>query len=162
MHTRGNIIVIFFLDDCSILVRLIPLWWAVDSTVLCTSFSSNTSGQQKVSTFNQSNHFHTLSVTLIFGVTFLFDFISNTYSFQFVPSLFVRPSLRIVSQSVNDVLNNQKCAVICCQADFPLAFHDAIVILLLWLLEGVNPLLTCFAIPFDDNVSALTCCYCGC
>lgn len=148
MHTRGNIIVIFFLNDCSILVRLIPLWWAVDSTVLCTSFSSNTSDQQKVSTFNQSNHFHPLSVTLIFGVTFLFDFISDTCSFQFVP----RSSLRIVSQSVNDVLNNQKCAVICCQADSPLAFHDAIVIFLLWLLEGVSPLLTCFAILFDDNL----------
>lgn len=45
--------------------------------------------------------------------------------------------------------------MICCQADSPLAFHDAIVIFLLWLLEGVNPLLTCFAILFDDNLWVL-------
>lgn len=71
-----------------------------------------------------------------------------------MPSIFVI-FLRIVSESVNEVLINQKCAVNCCQADSPLAFHDAIVIFLLWLLEGVNPLLTCFAILFNDNLWVL-------
>ncbi len=121
-----------------------------------TSFSSNTSDLQKVSTFNQSSNFPPgLSVTFIFEVTFVFEFIFYRYSFSCAKHLCKVIFLRIVSESVNEVLINQKCAVNCCQADFPLAFHDAIVIYLLWLLEGVNPLLTCFAILFDDNLWVL-------
>lgn len=113
-----------------------------------TSFSSNTSDLQKVSTFNQSSISICqcgLSGTLIFEVTFLFDSSLHSVCAKHLCKVIFS---RIVLKSVNDVLNNQKCAVICCQADSTLAFHVAIMLILLlyiflffiflWLLEGVD------------------------